>query len=189
MINNKIYIGQTIHPQERWRRHKRNFKSPKTFAQSRHLYGSMIKYGVENFTFEIVDQAESLEDIDTLEIACIAKHDSANREHGYNITLGGNGKRIISDETKQLIRKARIGTKATEITKQKMSTSMLGKNAGTQNGMYGKRGARGKITLAQANDIRQEYSLGKISMIKLAKKYDLSKRAVLNIIHNRSYKI
>lgn len=62
-------------------------------------------------------------------------------------------------------------------------------NACAQNEMYGKRGAQVKITLAQANEIRQEYSLGKISMIKLARKYNLSKRAILNIIHNRSYRI
>ena len=34
------------------------------------------------------------------------------------------------------------------------SRSMLGKNAGDKNGMYGKRGARGKFTKEQADDIK-----------------------------------
>jgi group I intron endonuclease len=47
-INQKIYIGSTINFKERWYKHK-NGKGNK------HLHNSIIKYGVENFDFEILE--------------------------------------------------------------------------------------------------------------------------------------
>jgi Mor family transcriptional regulator len=44
-----------------------------------------------------------------------------------------------------------------------------------------------KLTLLQAIEIRKEYNLGKISSIALAKKYNVSKKTILNILHNKTY--
>lgn len=60
-INNKIYIGETRR-QDRWKQHQRYalggpIKYPKHFKA---IHAAIKKYGVENFTFEIIDTCKSL---------------------------------------------------------------------------------------------------------------------------------
>lgn len=67
---------------------------------------------------------------------------------------------------------------------------MIGKNAGEKNGMFGtasEDASCAKLTLIQANEIRKEYLAGGTSSPKLAKKYGVSKKTILNILHNKSY--
>jgi group I intron endonuclease len=60
-INNKMYIGQTIqkNPKMRWYDHCARAKK----GQNNHLYSSMRLYGIENFVWEIIDQASSIDDL------------------------------------------------------------------------------------------------------------------------------
>lgn len=51
----------------------------------------------------------------------------------------------------------------------------------------GERNARAKLTQKIANEIREEYKNNKISLNKLAKKYNVSKKVILNIIQYKSY--
>lgn len=52
-INHKCYIGQSNHIEKRLRDHK-------TYEWKRHpeypLYKAFIKYGIENFTFEVIEE-------------------------------------------------------------------------------------------------------------------------------------
>lgn len=233
-VNGKVYIGQTVNAKARWSRHKSNAKY---FSKNRneHLTNAMIKYGVDNFTFEVIDQIDTLEQADRLEIDLIKQYDLTNPEFGYNKSPGGQGKRPMSEETRKKLsaslkgRKSpmkgkhlsnetkkkisnanignqyRVGARVSDDTKrmlseintgksqsqetcEKRSQSMLGKNAGEKNGMYGKRGARGKFTKEQADDIRKEYKETGMSMLKIANKYNVNKRAIFNIIHERFYR-
>ena len=188
LINNKIYIGQSINPQNRWNRHKSDAKLGKN---KKHFANSIRKYGVQNFIFEVIAQARFLEDIDKVEIDCIKQYKSSDPKFGYNISLGGNGKRIMSDQTKKKISKFRTGKKATEETKSRMSQSMIGKNSGDKNGMFGvlsENASCAKLTFIKAFEIRKEYFIDGISSLKLAKKYSVSKKTILNIIHNKIYR-
>lgn len=54
-INQKIYIGSTINFKERWYKHQ-NGKGNK------HLYNSIMKYGIENFEFKILETVDILSD-------------------------------------------------------------------------------------------------------------------------------
>lgn len=187
LINEKVYIGQSVNPQARWRRHKSDAKLGK---DKKHFANAIRKYGVHNFVFEVIVQAKTLEDIDQAEIDCIKQYRSSDKNYGYNIALGGNGKRIVSAQTRKKIALFMTGRKITEETRKRRSQSMFGKNVGIKNGMFGvtsENASCAKLTLVQANDIRSEYSTGKISMAKLAKKYNVSKKTILNIIHNRIY--
>jgi group I intron endonuclease len=94
----------------------------------------------------------------------------------------------VSEKTKILLSQINIGKKATLETKHKMSQSMIGKNAGEKNGMFGKTSAIAKLTMEQASEIRREYKAGGITLIILAVKYGVSKRTILNIVHNKIYK-
>lgn len=80
-INNKIYIGQTIRTlDERIKEYKRSKKS---------CVGKAIrKYGIDNFKIEIIDNANSIEELNEKEIYYIKKYNSM--DEGYNLCEGGN---------------------------------------------------------------------------------------------------
>ena len=52
LINGKIYIGQSVHIQARFNQHKNEAKNGNT----RPLYNAIRKYGIENFSFEIIEE-------------------------------------------------------------------------------------------------------------------------------------
>lgn len=80
-INNKIYIGQSSQPKERFLQHCRNYK------ESRSLINKAIqKWGVENFDFEIIGW---FEDYNEKEKYYIAYYGSIS-PNGYNLTTGGD---------------------------------------------------------------------------------------------------
>jgi group I intron endonuclease len=184
ILNQKVYIGQSVNPRSRWRRHQSDAKLGK---DKKHFARAIRKYGSHNFIVEVIVQSKSLEDIDQAEIDCIKQYRSSDNNYGYNIALGGNGKRIVSEETKKKISKIRTGQQATEETKNRMSRSMLGKNKGTNNGMFGKKPSHAKLTQKQALDVRAKYLEGTFSMQNLADMFDVSKKTILNIIRNRVY--
>jgi predicted GIY-YIG superfamily endonuclease len=85
-LNGKVYIGQTTQPlKRRWRNHCETKKGA--------MDSAIAKYGKENFDIEIIDIAETLEELNEKEKYWIKEYDSLAPK-GYNLTYGGNnGKR------------------------------------------------------------------------------------------------
>ena len=77
LINHKVYIGQSINIEERWRRHK---SSKKRYP----LYQAFKKYGIQNFTFEVVEECTP-DELNDKELYYIHKYNS--HKTGYNQTL------------------------------------------------------------------------------------------------------
>ena len=103
-INNKCYIGQTIKTaEERWEEHKRHAFGTHQNDINKTLYQAIRKYGLENFTLEILqDNIENFEQLDKAEIYWIDYYNSFIK--GYNETFGGQryhkilpNKEIIED--------------------------------------------------------------------------------------------
>lgn len=87
LINNKIYVGKTTETvDKRWKEHKKDFKREK--CRNRPLYRAMNKYGIENFSVELIEECKFGEESDR-EIYWIDKLDSYH--NGYNATKGGDG--------------------------------------------------------------------------------------------------
>lgn len=87
IINNKVYIGLTIHLNRRWAEHKNDLIKNKHF--NRYLQNSVNKYGIQNFKFEVLEQVEADKDkLSEREIFWINKYKSLNIKL-YNIGLGG----------------------------------------------------------------------------------------------------
>lgn len=84
-INNKMYIGQTIHPKIRLDKHKRQLRRNKHINS--HLQNSWNKYGEENFRFKVLERKIKTKNIDKKEIYYIKKFNSY--KNGYNNTPGG----------------------------------------------------------------------------------------------------
>lgn len=102
LVNNKIYIGQTIHSlKHRFNQHTR--KSGCT-----RLYNAIIKYGKENFKIEELEKVNK-EDLDVREIYWINYYNSMDKNIGYNLIPGGKlgplGKyKLNSDQIEEIIK-------------------------------------------------------------------------------------
>lgn len=84
-VNGKVYIGQTIKDVEkRFQQHKNNYNKP--YFSQLVLYRAFAKYGIENFSFEKIEEVEN-EKLDSREKYWISYYDSY--QNGYNSTLGG----------------------------------------------------------------------------------------------------
>jgi len=101
-VNNKSYIGQSINIEFRWKEHQRIAKSPNNYSRKNKypLYQAIRKYGLENFTFEILEECQE-EILDEREIYWIQFFDSF--ENGYNLTLGGGGARTKEYDIEAII--------------------------------------------------------------------------------------
>lgn len=93
-INDKVYIGKTSKSiEERFRVHKYDMKKYK----SRKLYKAMNELGFENFYIEKIDETDSFEKSSELEIKYIKEYNSY--KNGYNGDCGGDGSKLIDEET------------------------------------------------------------------------------------------
>lgn len=54
-ITNKAYIGQSTNISKRWKRHQRDCYDCKSSSYDYPLYRSIRKYGLDNFTFEVLE--------------------------------------------------------------------------------------------------------------------------------------
>lgn len=90
-INNKSYIGKTenAEPTKRWEEHCKDYK--RSYYKNRPLYKAMNKHGLNNFIFKILTETK---DSENDEIKYIKKYDTY--KNGYNATLGGDGKKLIT---------------------------------------------------------------------------------------------
>lgn len=135
LINSKIYIGQTTTSlQERIYNYRKECKWSKN---PRPIISAMRKYGIENFTFEIVENdiltKKLLDEKERYYINEVYK--SLTTQGGYNVELGGNGIGKHSEETKRKISEVQYGelnhmfgkTGAANITSKKVIELTTGK--------------------------------------------------------------
>ena len=88
LTNQKVYIGLSKNCLRRWYEHRsKAFTSTKKEDLEKPLYHAFRKYGLKNFSFEIVEECEeSL--LSEREIFFIKQYDSYNK--GYNANHGGD---------------------------------------------------------------------------------------------------
>ena len=95
--NKKRYIGQSINAKNRMYKHKWQLK--KGIHKNKHLQRSVNKYGLENFTFEILKECKK-DELDALEIELINRYDATNQDYGYNHEYGGTKTKKATLESK-----------------------------------------------------------------------------------------
>lgn len=97
-INQKSYIGKTErNVQIRWSEHKKNRNQYPNLP----LYRALNKYGIENFTIEVIEECPSGM-LDDREIYWINYYNTYQGE-GYNCTGGGEGGILNIDEDLNMI--------------------------------------------------------------------------------------
>lgn len=90
-INGKVYIGQSIAIKTRWQQHKYEAKTGESQAP---LYLALRKYGIENFSFEVLEECPQ-ELLNEKEIFWIAHYKSNDRDFGYNVLAGGQNGGVL----------------------------------------------------------------------------------------------
>lgn len=105
IINNKCYIGSSTRVFKRWQDHKNNAFNPNNEKYNYPLYQAFRKYGLKNFTFEILkDDFKSIEEMQAFEYYQII-HYNALSPGGYNQTNNTNSNSIASENTQKYIKK------------------------------------------------------------------------------------
>jgi group I intron endonuclease len=202
LLSGKVYIGQSTKETERWRQHK--YFARKKPIQYIHL--AMAKYGVDNFTYEVIATCTTQENTDETEATLITQYDSRNKDHGYNIDPGGEfawnrglqkeqqpmyGKHH-SEESKKKISESNMGKimpPHTDEWKQDMSKRRRGvpKSKEWIEKRAGENHPLAKLSYDLADQIRKEYATGNFTLKELSKKYDVSIATLSRTIRKKQW--
>lgn len=137
IINNKIYIGQTMnkYPSSRWSAHKWAARN----GVKKPIYSAIRKYGEKNFVFKILEDNINIDELDKKEREYIFLND-CKLPLGYNISPGGG---VLRGKDNPAFGKVpwNKGIPRTEETRQKISLANTGNTGlfGNKNPMFGKK--------------------------------------------------
>lgn len=154
--NNKCYYGQTRQPpNRRWSQHKQSAKNGGKMI----LYQAIRKHGIEHFTFEIMCECESLEELNKKEIEYIKNNNSIS-PNGYNAAHGGDNYEK-TDETRRKIGEASKGRVVTDETRKNMSIARKGRKPTEETIQRMRDAQKGRIVTEEAKQKLREANLGK----------------------------
>jgi group I intron endonuclease len=101
-VNNKVYIGKTKNFYKRYRKYNYAIKNRLTKHVNEYMLNSILKYGIDNFRFEIIEIIHPKKDqkyISKREIYWMDMHDSLNRKKGYNLIRDSEKGLIVHPST------------------------------------------------------------------------------------------
>ena len=214
-INGKKYIGQTINPESRKSSHKSSAYNEKAPDFSTPFHRAIRKYGWENFEYEVL--AKDISDkkiLSYLEKYYISTLNTFS-SNGYNLTSGGEyykktpvsdfskkkmslSKGELAEETVLALRKAYFdGESPTEIYHKNFENIMtysafMNIWSGRRYSQIGKdflqKGRHTKLTEQIVKEIKKERLLHNTSYSSLAKKFNISKGTIADILKERTWK-
>lgn len=160
LVNEKIYIGQTTRTlKQRMAEHKSSTDTA--------IGHAINKYGLENFHTEIVEECETLDELNEREIFWIVHYDCIAPK-GYNLTTGGKNGGTLSAETKTKISTGNKGKKLSPETCKRISESKKGvkqsaevraKRSAAQKGKPKSEAARAKMREVQTYNRKKNICL------------------------------
>lgn len=118
IINNKVYIGSSIHIEVRWKEHIKRLEMCQHI--NKHLQSSWDLYKKRNFNFEIIEKCEEFQLLNREQFWIDVLHPE------YNILkfAGSSRNLIVNEETRKKIGEKSRGRKHTEETKKKISQKL-----------------------------------------------------------------
>lgn len=123
-----MYVGQTTsYLRIRLAKHIHLAKT----NNKRHLYNAIRKYGIDNFSVNILSECVTKEELDAAEIYWISYYNSTSRSNGYNYETGGSRGVNLDEDSKREISRKRMETlrlnpyKMTDETKYKIRNSKI----------------------------------------------------------------
>ena len=103
-LNGKTYVGMSVRPRYRRTEHEKAALSGSEMV----FHKAIRKYGVAAFNWDILDTAESREELITKEIYWIDALDSLIGRNGYNMKAGGLGGACAREEGAPLSKTAEL---------------------------------------------------------------------------------
>ena len=160
VVNNKFYVGSTIHKKVRFREHRKQLRKGRHHCK--HLQAAWNKYGEECFKFEVVEEVSSDKSLVAAENIWLSQH--VGEAYCYNSGRsadapwrGGEkekhprfGKTLDPEQRAQIsaslkayyaadpYNHPRLGCLHSEETKAKISAARKGKMVGEEHYRYGK---------------------------------------------------
>ena len=163
--NNKKYIGIThCKPEYRWSNGE-GYRRHHT-----HFYNAIKKYGWNNFEHIVLATDLSEDWACQLERIFICKYRCTDPNYGYNVMPGGDcscNHRIVSEDTREKLRQARLGRTVSKETRKKISDSLKGHTHGPRPD-----DVKEKIRRGNLGRTFSEETLEKMRQAKLGKKRD-----------------
>ena len=202
----RVYVGQTI--QDANQRRFGHLAAARGTKRTNKLYNAIRKYGVDSFVFEVIATADTIEELNQLEVKYIKEYDSI--ANGFNLREGGDNK-THSPESIEKMRKVHLARHANNDiggwtrrdggnmkgkthsaeTKEQMSASAKGrkhteearaKMSKTRKGKwYGTEETRRKLSIAGTGRWHTEEAKAKMSV--LAKKREAKKREARRLVN------
>jgi len=131
LVNNKLYIGQTLKNRLKRRIYEHYIQSEK-YINKTYFYSAIKKYGLKNFKWTILYFAQNKKELNEAEVYWIKSLDTINRNKGYNMTFGGENLLNLTEESRQLQRKRNAESKRTPEARENQRIKHLGKISKTK---------------------------------------------------------
>ena len=103
--NYKMYIGSTVNFEKRKRSHLNGLRGK--YHENRLLQKDYDEFGESSFVFKVLCKSKYEEERFSIEESIIKT--LKTYENGYNLTIDGRGKYIISEETREKMRRNSLG--------------------------------------------------------------------------------
>lgn len=114
LVNGKRYVGKSKNIEDRIRAHFRLLKKDcVTRSVNRHLFAAVKKYGIENFSWEVLESFSELDHnlLADKEVWWMEFYKSTQRDFGYNLIKDSSSKVVIHPETIEIFRQNSMGSK------------------------------------------------------------------------------
>jgi hypothetical protein len=139
----KVYVGKTT---KTLAKRKSGHKAQAVFKDRRSAFqAALLDEGFDSFTWDEIDQAESLEELNAKEKHWVAHYQADDPAYGYNTYEGGDNAKH-TPETKQKIREALFNHPVSEEARRKMSEAKKGKHLSPETREKVSRSMKGKNT-------------------------------------------
>lgn len=150
-VNEKYYIGSSIDIQKRKSDHRNSLIKNKHVNS--HLQNAVNKYGIDNFSFEILELVEKVEELREREQFYIDELNACDRSKGYNIRAYARGGGAFGEDNgwfgKGYLQEGLLnvfyGKTHTEETR-KLLSSLAKQRKGTLNPNYGNKSNKNPLS-------------------------------------------
>jgi len=157
-INDKVYVGQSIHVEKRWKEHQKSAKR----GDKSHLYDAIRKYGVDSFELVILELCNA-KLFDEKESYWMSFYNCRDQSKGYNLLPAGQFGRVMDDACRERIASKLRGRKLTTEQVEKIRLSLTGRKHSQE--------TKEKISMANKNKVVKKESTDKIAA-KLKARYE-----------------
>lgn len=139
--NNRMYIGSTVDYEKRFRSHINGLRGG--YHDNRKIQEDFEKFGEEAFKFTVLCETYSEDERFEIEESIIQRLKTFI--HGYNLSVDGRGKYLVSEKTREKMRENTLGErnpfygkKHTDGTRELLSKLASERYKGENNPFYGK---------------------------------------------------